>query len=180
MQNQDRVTESRVTESSAAQRAIVHFGRLVRWTVLLLVLITVVDVFMRYFLKAGNIAVQEFEWHLFAALFLFGSSSSLASDQHVRVDVLYSRFSVKTKAAINLFGTLFFLLPFCSVVIWTSSGFMMQSYQIMEGSPDPGGLPFRFIAKSMIPIGFSLLVIIGVLQIPQFVRVIFARTGEVR
>lgn len=168
------------SEKSFVERSVVSIGNIVRWSVLALVIITVVDVFLRYFLKAGNIALQELEWHLFAVLFLFGSASTLASDQHVRVDVLYSRFSQRGKTLINVFGSLFFLLPFCLVVVWASSGFVMQSFEVMEGSADPGGLPFRFLAKAMIPIGFSLLIVMSLAQVVAQLKTLFANKDERR
>ncbi len=132
-------------------------GRGVSWLSLLLVLLIGVDVVLRYLFNWNSSANQEMEWHLFAALFLLGAAYTLKHDKHVRVDVFYSRFSAKNQALVNFIGTLIFLIPFCLVVIWTSIPFVMDAWQIGESSPEPGGLPYRFIIKSMIPLGALLL-----------------------
>ncbi len=137
-------------------------GRAASWLTLLLVLITVSDVFSRYLFHSGSVAVQELEWHLFALIFLLGAAFTLREDAHVRVDVFYGRFSERTKAWVNIFGTIFFLFPFCVVVIWASIPFVGASYNLGEISPDAGGLPFRFLLKAAIPLGFLLLALQGV------------------
>tara|TARA_X000000950_G_scaffold48989_1_gene57170 strand:- start:26472 stop:26783 length:312 start_codon:yes stop_codon:yes gene_type:complete len=94
-----------------------------------------------------------------------GSVYTLHADEHVRVDVFYSKFSKKNKRLVNLIGNLFFLIPFGVVISYTSIPFVADSYNILESSPDPGGLPFRFLIKSIITISFFLLAIIGFLRI---------------
>lgn len=158
-----------------AEILIEKIGAAIKWISLLLVLITVVDVLLRYFFKSGSVAVQELEWYFFAALFLFGASSTFAADEHVRVDVFYSKCSERTQAKINIIGTFVFLIPFCLVVMWASSGFVVQSYNMMEGSPDPGGLPWRFIAKAFIPLGFSLLFLQSLLVLFRNFKIAFKK-----
>lgn len=136
-------------------------GRTVSWLSLVLILLVVVDVVMRYLFNTSYAGVFEMEWHLFATLFMIGAAYTLKHDKHVRVDVFYGRFSEKGKAVVNMVGTLLFLLPFCFVVIKTSIPFVLGSYTISESSPDPSGLPYRFIIKSTIPIGMSLLLLQG-------------------
>ena len=94
-----------------------------------------------------------------------GSSITLQKDEHVRVDVFYSKFSEKKRQIINLLGNVFFLLPFSLVIFYTSLPFVEDSLSILESSPDPGGLPYRFIIKSIIPISFLLLALQGVINI---------------
>ena len=137
-------------------------GKLIAWLTLILVAIIGVDVLLRYAFNKSTAALFEIEWHLFAILFLVGAGYTLRHDKHVRVDVFYSRFSEKTKAWVNLIGAILFLIPFCIVVIKTSIPFVTASYQIMESSADPGGLPYRFIVKSFIPIGMSFLLLQGI------------------
>lgn len=134
-------------------------GRLVSWISLLLVGLIGLDVMLRYAFNWSSSANQELEWHLFATLFLLGSAYALKHDKHVRVDVFYSRFGESKKAWINLAGTVIFLIPFCLVVIYTSTPFVLDAWKISESSPEPGGLPHRFIVKSTIPIGASLLLV---------------------
>ncbi len=136
-------------------------GLATSWLTGLLVLVVCYDVFTRYLLQNSLVAVQEMQWHLFGLIFLLGSAYTLKHDRHVRVDVFYSRFSPKSKAYVNFFGCLFFLIPFCLVGIWGAKTFVKTSFLIAETSPDPGGLPARFILKSAIPIGFFLVLLQG-------------------
>ncbi|MDX2446887.1 MAG: TRAP transporter small permease subunit [Desulfobacterales bacterium] len=136
-------------------------GRGVAWVTLCLVLVIFVDVVMRYMFRTSFVFTQELEWHLFAFIFLIGAGYTLLHDGHVRVDIIYQRLSPNAKAWVNLTGVLLFLFPGCIMVIVTSVKFVYTSWSIMEGSPDPGGIPFRFIVKGTIPAGFCLLLLQG-------------------
>ena len=103
----------------------------------------------------------ELQWYLFSLLFLLGAAYTLKHDDHVRVDVLYSRLSRRGRAWINVLGTALFLLPFCAVVLWMSIPFVTNSWAILEGSPDPGGLP-RYPIKTVIPLALLFVMIQGV------------------
>lgn len=137
-------------------------GLAVSWLTGLLVLVVCYDVFTRYLLQNSLVAVQEMQWHLFALVFLLGAAYTLKHDRHVRVDVLYSTFSARNKALVNFVGSLLFLVPFCLIGIWGSQTFVTTSFMIGETSPDPGGLPARFILKAAIPVGFLLVLLQGV------------------
>lgn len=134
-----------------------RIGHATAWLAVILILVIIVDVSLRYAFNITSVATGELEWHLFAALFLLSSAWTLSEDKHVRVDVFYNRYSDRTKAIVNLLGTLFFLLPFCVIAISESIPFVTNSFGLRETSPDPGGLPARYIIKSMIPIGFTFL-----------------------
>ena len=139
-------------------------GRALAWLVLALVLLVGYDVMMRYFFLSGSIAIQELEWHLFSLIFLLGAAYTLKHDDHVRLDLVYrSRFmSDYRRAWVNLVCSLLFLIPFCVLIIISSWPFVSQAYQFAEGSPDPGGLPYRWVLKAAIPLGFFLLIIQGI------------------
>lgn len=137
-------------------------GKVAAWFSLLLVLVVFSDVVMRYLLNTSFVFMQELEWHLFAASFLFGASYTLFRDGHVRVDILYQKMSEKEKAWTNLLGTIFFLLPGCILVVITSFPWIRASIEVWEGSPDPGGIPMRFILKACLPLGFIFLLLQGV------------------
>jgi TRAP-type mannitol/chloroaromatic compound transport system permease small subunit len=137
-------------------------GRGVAWVTLGLVLVVFIDVVMRYLFKTSFVFTQELEWHLFAFIFLIGAGYTLLHDGHVRVDIIYQRLGYKGRAWINLIGVIFFLLPGCILVILTSWNFVYNSWSVMEGSPDPGGIPFRYLIKGTIPVGFFLLCLQGV------------------
>jgi TRAP-type mannitol/chloroaromatic compound transport system permease small subunit len=137
-------------------------GRFVAWSTALVVVVVFVDVVMRYAFNTSFVFTQELEWHLFAFIFLMGAGYTLLKDGHVRVDIFYQRLSAKSRAWIDLFGVLFFLIPGCVMVIATSWSFVSNSWAVMEGSPDPGGIPYRFLLKACIPAGFILLLLQGI------------------
>ncbi|MDF2182082.1 TRAP transporter small permease subunit [Neptuniibacter sp. CAU 1671] len=120
-----------------------------------------IDVVMRYALNDVSIGMQELEWHLYAAVFLLGVPYTLRAGGHVRVDLIYERLSDKSQAWVDIFGTLFLLLPFCALVAWYGYGFAMESYNLGETSGDPGGLPYRWVIKAVIPFSFVAMVISG-------------------
>ena len=139
-----------------------RIGIFASWLTTSLVILMCYDVFMRYFFASSKAWILELEWHLFALIFLLGASYALREDKHVRVDIFYANFSNKKKAIINLIGTVLFLLPWCVVIIWKSSVYTMSSYDILEGSPQPGGLPARFLIKGSVAFAFILLMLQGI------------------
>jgi TRAP-type mannitol/chloroaromatic compound transport system permease small subunit len=139
-----------------------YFGRMVSWATLLLVVVTFTDVVMRYFFNTSYVFTQELEWHIFAFIFLMGAGYTLKHDGHVRVEVFYGKLGRKGKAWINLVGVLFFLVPSCLLFIKTGIPFVVKSFHVMEGSPDPGGIPFRFLLKACIPAGYALILLQGI------------------
>ncbi|NOZ55065.1 MAG: TRAP transporter small permease subunit [Gammaproteobacteria bacterium] len=149
-------------------------GRIVSWLVFLLVLIIVFDVAMRYLFQTGSVALQELEWHLFAILFLLGASYTLKHDGHVRVDVFYQChwMNDRKRAWVDLLGSLFFLIPFSLLIIVYSWPFVTRAFLIAEGSPDPGGLPYRFLLKGVIPLAFILIILQGLAVIVRSIRTI--------
>jgi TRAP-type mannitol/chloroaromatic compound transport system permease small subunit len=154
-------------------------GRLVAWVSLGLVVVIFADVVMRYLFNNSYVFTQELEWHLFAFIFLIGAGYTLLHDGHVRVDIIYQRLGLKGRAWINLGGVLLFLIPGCTMVIITSWKFMLNSYAILEGSPDPGGIPWRFIVKGFIPAGFFLLLLQGIsLGIHSLLQILGIETEE--
>ena len=133
------------------------FGKLSSYLVLLLSLLVVYDALSRYLFHSGSVALQELEWHIFDVIFLVGLSWALKADEHVRVDIFYSRFSDKTKAVVNLISMLFLVVPFSLMVVYTSSNFIYLSFLQDEISSDPGGLKYRYVIKGFIAFGFILL-----------------------
>ncbi len=126
---------------------------------LFLALLIVYDASMRYLFHEGSVALQELEWHLFDLIFLLGLSYALKHDKHVRVDILYTRFSPRMKEYVKIASMLFFVIPLAALVVWFGFDFALQSYLQHEASPDPGGLCCRYIVKGFIVVAFSLLVL---------------------
>jgi TRAP-type mannitol/chloroaromatic compound transport system permease small subunit len=138
-------------------------GRVVYWLGLAMVLIAAFNSVVRYLGRFigtdwSSNAYLEAQWYLFSVVFLLGAAYTLRHEGHVRVDVIFSRFSAKGKAWIDLAGTVLFLIPFCVLMIWVSIPSVEHSWAVMEMSPDPGGLP-RYPIKTLIPIAFFLLIL---------------------
>ena len=165
--------------SGAIDRSNEAVGRVVSWVTLLLVLVVFVDVVMRYLFKTSFVFTQELEWHLFAFIFLIGAGYTLLHDGHVRVDIIYQRLGVKGRAWINLIGVIFFLIPGCYLVISTSWHFVSNSFSMLEGSPDPGGIPYRFIVKGTMTVGYFLLLLQGLsMGVHALLQILGVETGE--
>ena len=134
-------------------------GRLASWLTAILVVLVCYDVFTRYLLNETQAWIMELEWHLFALVFLLGAAYALKHDKHVRVDLFYARFSPKDKAWVNLLGGILFLIPWTVLIIYWSFDYAQLSWSVREGSPDPGGLPARYIIKFAVPLGMFLLML---------------------
>ncbi len=146
-------------------------GKILSGVLVLMTLNVFMDVVMRYFFHNSSVGMQEMEWHLFSIVILFGVSVSLLDEAHVRVDFLYDRYSARKKAMINIIGTIFFLLPLALLILFGSFDFVNDAYQIQEISEDPGGLPFRWVVKGMIPLAFLFLIFTAVGYIVQNINI---------
>jgi len=147
--------------SAAIDRMNTAIGRGVSWLVLLMVVVGAFNAVARYLGRyvgenLSSNAWIELQWYLFSLVFLLGASWALATDRHVRVDVLYGRLPPRRRVWIDLLGTVLFLLPFCALGFFTSLPTLRSSWSVWEVSPDPGGLP-RYPIKTAIPLAFLLL-----------------------
>lgn len=147
-------------------------GRTVSWLSLFLVLITFIVVVMRYAFDSGSIALQETSTYLHATVFLVGMAYTLQQNAHVRVDIFYSRFSERAKAWVDLCGALFLLLPFMLFISWISWQYIADSWSVLEGSREAGGLPGVFLLKSLILVMTSLLSLQSFTQIARNIETI--------
>jgi len=146
-----------------------RIGRWASWLVLLMLMAGAWNVVGRYLgvLVGHNLSFNgliEAQWYLFSLTFLLGASWTLKLDQHVRVDVLQSRWGQRRRALVNGIGTLLLLIPFCLLMIISSWSAVHFSWQILEQSPNPGGLP-RYPLKTILPISFLLLILQGIANI---------------
>ena len=136
-------------------------GRVAAWVQLPLIAIIVFDVFSRRFMSGGSVALQELEWHANTVLFLFTMAYAYQTHALVRIDIVRQRFSPRACAWVELAGSLFFLLPFVAVVLYFSTGFVANAWNMGEVSDAPGGLPHRWLIKASLPLAFSLLFLQG-------------------
>jgi TRAP-type mannitol/chloroaromatic compound transport system permease small subunit len=131
-------------------------GRITAWSSFALALVMGGNVLLRYVFNTGSVWSQELEWSLMSPICLFGMSYALRHGEHVRVDVLFASFSERNKQLIE-FITALVSMAVCAIVIWLSWSYVAYSWNIGEGSQNPGGIPARYALKSLIPIGFALL-----------------------
>lgn len=138
------------------ERVVDAVGTATAWISLVIVGLMATNVLARYLFSTGTVWSQELEWHLLVPLVLFGMSYALRHGDHVRVDILYAKFPERAKVSVDLVSALL-TAAISVIVIWLSIKYVQQAYVIDEGSPDPGGIPHRYLIKSLIPIGFALL-----------------------
>ena len=138
-------------------------GLLTAGLTLVMVIVMSIVVVQRYVFDSGAIWLQESITFMHAAVFMLGAAYTLAENDHVRVDIFYSRLGDRGQALVNLVGTWLLLLPFCGFLIWTSWDFVAMAWSVKEASAEPGGLPFPFpaVVKSFIPLGAALLFLQG-------------------
>src|SRR4051812_4194250 len=146
------------------ERLTTAVGRAASWCTLAIVLIGFAVVLMRYLLGLGSIWLQETIIYAHAALFLLAAAWTLKEGGHVRVDVFYADASPRTKAIVDLIGTLLLLLPFCAAVIWFSLPYVARSWAILERSRETSGLPVLFLLKALIPLFAAMLLLQGLSQ----------------
>jgi len=143
-------------------RFIEIIGRLSSWLCLLLTLLVAGDVLARYIWHTGSVAEQELEWHLLAVIALLGASYTLQQGEHVRVDIFYQHYSDRLKRWLDVLVPILIVVPTALFIALISLQFVKMSYNLHEISPDPGGLPARYLLKAFVPVGFGLVAVQGV------------------
>jgi len=141
-----------------------QIGQWLKWLVLASSLISAFNALMRYTIHYSSNAWLEIQWYMFGAMFLLGAGYALKHEEHVRVDVFFSRMTPRQQAWLDVFGGIFFLMPMALIIAWMSIPMVVNSFRIWENSSDPGGL-LRWPIKIVIPVGFVLLAIQGVAEI---------------
>jgi TRAP-type mannitol/chloroaromatic compound transport system permease small subunit len=131
-------------------------GRATLYLALAMIALVATNVLLRYAFSFGSVWSQELEWHLLATVILLGMSYAIQRGDNVRVDVFYADFGPRLKFFVDLLSGVLMLL-IASLFIKLSWPYVLQSYSIGETSADPGGIPFRWLVKGLIPLGFALL-----------------------
>ncbi len=139
-------------------------GTTVYWLVLAAVLVSSGNAMVRYLFDYSSNSWLELQWYLYTGFFLIGAGYTLLRNEHVRIDIIYSRLAPRTRAWIDLLGGIFFLLPMALIIMVLAWPVFTESFALTEYSPNAGGL-LRWPVKLMIPVGFFLLVIQGVSEI---------------
>lgn len=137
-------------------------GRKVAWLIIAMVVVTFFNVVIRYGFNFGLIAIQESVIYFHSFVFMLAIAYTYKHNEHVRVDIFYSKFSPKKKAWTDFLGTLFLLLPFCLYLIFSSFEYASASWKLLEGSREAGGLPLVFLLKTLVPLMPALLFLQGI------------------
>lgn len=154
-----------------------RIGRWVSWAVLIVCLVSTANALGRKFLHGGSNAWLELQWYLFGALFLLASGYTLQKNGHVRVDVLSSKLSKRKQIGIEIFGTLFFLMPAALLIMVLAWPMFWESWVTQEASPNAGGL-IRWPAKLLVPVGFTLLIAAGLSHLVKCVGFLMGRCPD--
>lgn len=145
--------------SRRVDRWVAGIGTVVSYVWLVLLAVIVLNVLVRYAFNQGRIEFEEIQWHLYSLGFLFGLSYAQQADAHVRVDLIHEHLSLRHRAWIELYGILLLLLPFIALILIYSVPFVSSSFLSGERSQAPGGLGYRWLVKSLLPLGFALLLL---------------------
>ena len=148
-------------------------GRVVSWLMLGMVVVVFTDVVLRYLFSQSSVFAQELEWHLFGLVYLLAGGYTMLYNEHVRVDILYEKYRPATRARVDL-AVAAVTLAVAGVIFALSLTQVEHAYVSGEGSTDPGGLPYRFLLKAFIPLGFVLVILQAVAQAARSVHAIIA------
>jgi TRAP-type mannitol/chloroaromatic compound transport system permease small subunit len=162
------------TLSRLIDPVIGRIGRWASWLWVLLLAIIVINVVLRYAFGEGRVEFEEIQWHLYATGFLLALGYGVQTDSHIRVDVLHERFPPTLKAWFEFYGILLFLLPFIALMLIFSVPFVASSFALSEISNAPGGLPFRWAIKAMLPVGFLLLALAALARLSRVWKFLFS------
>jgi len=149
-----------------------RIGRIVYWLILIVVLISAANATVRKAFNYSSNSFLEIQWYLFSAIFLFGAGYVLMRNEHVRIDIVAGRLSIRAQNWIDVFGILFFLLPMAAVIGWFSIPLFMDSFTRNEVSTNSGGL-IIWPARLMVPVGFTLLILQAISELIK--RIAFLR-----
>jgi TRAP-type mannitol/chloroaromatic compound transport system permease small subunit len=151
-----------------------HIGRAVYWLVLAAVLLSAGNAIVRKIFSVSSNAYLEAQWYLFSAVFLLCAGYTLLRNEHVRIDILVGKLSAKAQAWVDIFGTLFFLLPMAALIMWLSWPYFVRAYTQNEISGSAGGLTI-WPARLLLPVGFALLVLQGASELIKRLAFVFGR-----
>ncbi|WP_424981566.1 TRAP transporter small permease subunit [Maritalea sp. S77] len=162
--------------SRPVDRALRAIGHGISWIWLLLLATIVINVVSRYAFGKGRIEFEELQWHFYAIGFMIGLSYCLTTDDHIRVDVVAELLSNKAKAWIETVGLSLLLIPFIAFVLVYAIPFFTYSFATNETSGSPGGLPARWAIKSVLIIGFALLLLAAVSRLTRTIAFLRLKT----
>jgi len=143
------------------------------WLVLVAIFVSAGNAVVRKAFDASSNAWLELQWYLFGAVFMLAAAWTLERNEHIRIDIISSRLSKRTRDWIDLLGHVFMLMPFVTLMVWMLVPYVLRSYQNQEGSPNASGL-IVWPAKAILLAGFALLFLQGISEIIKRAAILFA------
>jgi len=164
--------------SQLLDRISILIGKFIAPMTLIMMILTCIVVVARYLFNVGAIPLQETVVYLHGTVFMLGIGFTLQQSGHVRVDIIYQRFPPRVQALVNLVGSVIFLIPVSMFIFWTSLDYVALSWRLSESSAEPGGLPFVYLLKTLIPAMSLLLFLQGVAEILRSLLSLLGREVE--
>ncbi|MEA2109067.1 MAG: TRAP transporter small permease subunit [Pseudomonadota bacterium] len=157
MNRQTAETPNRFSDKIDA--TINRVGNIMMWANVVVMLLIILQVILRYGFGHGLIILEELQWHFYAVAFMFGLSYAVMTDSHVGMDLVYEKLSAKAQCRLDIFGILFLLLPFATLICYQSLPFVHEAWRLNESSMQPQGLPWRWAIKAVMPTAFGFLIL---------------------
>ena len=145
-------------------------GKSVAWLILIAIFVSAVNASVRKLFNTSSNAWLELQWYLYGAAFMLAAAYTLKQNEHIRIDIVYGRWSRRTQHWIDLFGHVFFLMPFVLLMTWFFTPYVLQSFRSQEVSTNAGGL-IIWPAKALLLIGFAQLSLQGFSEIIKKIAV---------
>ncbi|HDZ37681.1 MAG TPA: TRAP transporter small permease subunit [Marinobacter sp.] len=161
-------------------RVVSAIGKGASWLWLVVTGIIIWAVVGRYAFGQGSVLLEEVQWHLAGIGWLLGLGYTLVVDDHVRVDVIHERLSLKAKGWIELLGLMFLLLPFLCLAIYEMVPYAISSWEVGETSQAPAGLPYRWVLKSVLGLAFMLILVAAVSRLLKVTALLFGFPKAIR
>ncbi|MCV6596487.1 MAG: TRAP transporter small permease subunit [Mangrovicoccus sp.] len=174
---------TQLPQTALSQRidaGFVWFGKLVSWAWLAVVGVIIYAVVGRYAFGQGSVTLEEWQWHIAGGAWLLGLSYALTADDHVRVDVLHERMSLKTQGWVEFFGITLLLLPFLGAALYEAMPYAYASFTQGERSQAPAGLDHRWILKGIVALSFALLILAALSRLLRVTALLFGLPTPVK
>lgn len=159
--------------SQGLDALLIAIGKAASWFWLLVVGVIIWSVVGRYAFGQGSVTLEEWQWHIAGAAWLLGLAYTLTTDDHVRVDVIHERLSLKAQGRIELAGILLLLLPFLGISLYEMVPYAMSSFSQGETSQAPAGLSHRWVLKATVALSFALLIVAALSRLTRVTALLF-------
>ena len=162
--------------NSFLDKMILKIGVMTSWLNIALIIAIISQVILRYCFDKGIVILEELQWHFYGIMVMMSISYAVTTDEHIRLDILYTKFSPKKKAVVDIIGIIFLLLPMIVVIFDNSLGFVYDSWKVNERSDAPMGLCCRWAFKSFMSLGIALVGIAAISKIFTNAKIIIRTT----